>query len=99
MAKQHYCFLERFNNYFNRKVIKYDFLTEYQAKSANYFIPLMPDGSMMPFDFNPNDNVMTEIIANEVPFDPDYFLLLDAEGKIMSRWLSLIHISEPTRPY
>ena len=86
MAKQHYCFLERFNNYFNRKVIKYDFLTEYQAKSANYFIPLMPDGSMMPFDFNPNDNVMTEIIANEVPFDPDYFLLLDAEGKIVSRW-------------
>ena len=86
MAKQHYCFLERFNNYFNRKVIKYDFLTEYQAKSADHFIPLMPDGSMMPFDFNPNDNVMTEIIANEVPFDPDYFLLLDAEGEIVSRW-------------
>lgn len=84
--KVHYCFLERFNNYFNRKIIKYDSLLEYQNNSKSFFIPEDTHGAMMPFDFNPNDNVMTEIIANEVPFDPDYFLLLDEEQNIIQRW-------------
>jgi hypothetical protein len=89
MAKQHYCFLERFNNYFNRKVIRHESLEDYQDASKDFFIPSLPDNSMMPFDFNPNDNITTEIIANEVPFDPDYFLLLDSEGDIVSRWFVL----------
>ena len=89
MAKQHYCFLERFNNYFNRKVIKYDFLSEYQDKAKDNFIPVDANGAMTPFDFNPNDNITTEIIANSVPFDPDYFLLLDDKGDIVSRWFVL----------
>ena len=89
MAKQYYCFLERFNNYFNRKLIKYDFLTEYQAKAKANFIPEDVNGAMTPFDFNPNDNITTEIIVNDVPFDPDYFLLLDAEENIVSRWFVL----------
>lgn len=84
--KQHYCFLEKFNNYFNRKIIKYDSLLEYQNNSKSFFIPVDSQGAMLPFDFNPNDNVMTEIIANEVPFDPDYFLLLDDEQNIVQRW-------------
>lgn len=89
MAKQYYCFLERFNNYFNRKLIRYDFLTEYQAKAKANFIPEDVNGAMIPFDFNPNDNVTTEIIVNDVPFEPDYFLLLDAEDNIISRWFVL----------
>lgn len=87
--KLHYCFLERFNNYFNRKIIKYDTLLEYQNNSKSFFIPEDTHGAMMPFDFNPNDNVMTEIIANEVPFDPDYFLLLDDDSNIVQRWFVL----------
>ena len=89
MAKQYYCFLERFNNYFNRKLIRYDFLTEYQAKAKDDFIPVDANGAMTPFDFNPNDNITTEIIVNDVPFDPDYFLLLDADENIVSRWFVL----------
>lgn len=89
MAKQYYCFLERFNNYFNRKLIRYDLLSEYQDKAKDDFIPVDANGDMTPFDFNPNDNITTEIIVNDVPFDPDYFLLLDAEENIVSRWFVL----------
>lgn len=89
MAKQCYCFLERFNNYFNRKLIKYDALEDYQNNSQSSFIPIDDNGRMLPFDFNPNDNITTEIIANDVPFDPDYFLLLDDEENIVSRWFVL----------
>ena len=89
MAKQHYCFLERFNNYFNRKLIKYDALEDYETNSQSSFIPIDDNGRMLPFDFNPNDNITTEIIVNDVPFDPDYFLLLDADENIVSRWFVL----------
>ena len=89
MAKQHYCFLERFNNYFNRKVIRYESLSDYQDNAQDDFIPVDSEGNMTPFDFNPNDNITTEIIANGVPFDPDYFLLLDDAGEIISRWFVL----------
>ena len=84
--KQYYCFLERFNNYFNRKIIKFDTLAEYKNASKDFFIPEDSNSSMIPFDFNPNDNITTEIIVNDVPFDPDYFLLLDAEANIVQRW-------------
>lgn len=87
--KQCYCLLERFNNYFNRKIIKYDNLSDYEDHSQESFIPYNEDGSMTRFDFNPNDNVMTEIIVNNVPFDPDYFLLLDEEANIVQRWFVL----------
>lgn len=87
--KQYYCFLEKFNNYFNRKIIKYSSLEDYQNNSKDFFIPEDSNGKMLPFDFNPNDNVMTEIIANDLEFTPDYFLLLDEEQNIISRWFIL----------
>ena len=89
MAKQHYCFLERFNNYFNRKLIRKETLGDYENASQDSYIPTLANGSMTPFDFNPNDNITTEIIANGVPFDPDYFLLLDEDAQIVSRWYVL----------
>ena len=89
MAKQYYCFLEKFNNYFNRKIIKFDSLSNYQTHSNRSFIPSDSEGGMTPFDFNPNDNVTTEIIVNDVPFDPDYFLLLDEDQEIIQRWFVL----------
>ena len=87
--KQCYCLLERFNNYFNRKIIKYESLSDYEDHAKDSFIPLNEDGTMTSFDFNPADNVMTEIIVNNVPFDPDYFLLLDNNGNIVQRWFIL----------
>ena len=91
MAKQYYCFLERFNNYFNRKLIKYDDFEDYidNNHSNDYFVPTDANGNMTPFDFNPNDNITTEIICNDVPFDPDYFLLMDEDKNIVSRWFVL----------
>ena len=93
MAKQHYCFLERFNNYFNRKVIRYSEIDDYVIHSQNYFVPTSSNGngtySNTLFDFNPNDNITTEIIVNDVPFDPDYFLLFDEDDNIISRWFVL----------
>lgn len=92
MAKLHYCFLERFNNYFNRKVIKYTDIEDYIDHSQNFYIPeTVVEGVSHNtlFDFNPNDNITTEIILNDVPFDPDYFLLFDPDDKIVSRWFVL----------
>ena len=86
MAKQHYCFLERFNNYFNRKIIMFNSLEDYENNSKSFFIPSNADEIPTSFDFNPDDNVRTEVINNDVPFDPDYFLLLDEEMEIVQRW-------------
>jgi len=86
MAKTHYCYLKKFNNYFNRKIIRFDTLEEYQSASEDYEIPLNDKGQTALFDFNPNDNVTTEIIGNDLSFDPDYFLVLDTDLNILSRW-------------
>lgn len=87
--KRYYCFLKKFNNYFNRKIIKFSSLAEYENASQDYFIPVDTHDSALPFDFNPNDNITTEIIVNDVPFDPDYFLLLDEDSDIIQRWFVL----------
>ena len=84
-----YCFLEKFNNYFNRKIIKYESINDYIDHAKDSFIPIASDGNKAKFNFNPNDNVMTEIIANSVPFDPDYFLLIDDNEAIIQRWFVL----------
>jgi len=87
--KYHYCFLKRFNNYFNRKIIKYDSLLEYQEHSESFFIPEDQEGHTKSMDFNPNDNVTTEIIVNDIPFDPDYLLIFDADLNIVQRWFAI----------
>lgn len=89
MAKRSYEFLERFNNYFNRKIIKLDTRKDYEKEAQNSYIPVDSNGRPLPFDFNPNDNITTEIIVNDVPFEPDYFLLLDEAENIVSRWFVL----------
>ena len=85
MAKLHYLILERFNNYFNRKLIRFESIPDYLQVAQNYYIP-MTESNPTKFDFNPNDNITTEIICNGVEFDPDYFLLFDDDGEIVSRW-------------
>ena len=94
--KTHFLILKKFNNYFNRKIIKYDTLEDYQEHSEDFFIPKNSDGSITQFDFNPNDNVMTATIINNLEFDPDYLVVfteINEEIKIISRWF----IIEQTR--
>ena len=73
-------FLEKFNNYFNRKIIGYSEIQDYLDSVENYFVPEHT------ISFNPADNVSTEIIMNDCPFDPDYCILMDLENEIVSRW-------------
>ena len=88
--KLHYCFLKRFNNYFNRKVILYDNLEDYQNNAEDYDVPMNQAGTDYAlFDFNPNDHVATEVIANEISFDPDYLVVFDPDGEVVSRWFVL----------
>lgn len=91
--KQHYCFFRKFNNYFNRKIIYYDNFESYLESLEDvddYYIPMASDEETpLPFDFNPNDNVMTEIFVNDLPFDPDYFILFNDDYSIASRWFVL----------
>ena len=91
IMKVNYGFYERFNNYFNRKLIKYTDTTDYENHSKNSFYPRnSSDTDFALFDFTPNDNITTEIIVNDVPFDPDYFLTLDPEdNSILQRWFVL----------
>lgn len=51
--------LKGFNNYFNRKIIKYDALADYIAKSNEHY--LFED-----INFNPSDGVTTsQVIGSE----------------------------------
>jgi hypothetical protein len=87
--KVYFCLLEKFNNYFNRKVIRYDILDDYLSGVEDFFIPSKDNDTFLPFDFNPNDNVSTEVIINDLEFEPDYMLVLDSDNNILSRWFVL----------
>lgn len=73
-------FLVKFNNYYNRRVKRFETIDEYidECKSSVIF------GGI---DFKPNDGVDTTQVINWSDEDgtPDYLLLLDA-NEIVSRW-------------
>ena len=71
--------LENFNNYFNRKVKRYNTLEEYLQNSDKY-------EPLSGVNFNPADGVNTTHIINMVDLNPDYLLVVDDAGKIVSRW-------------
>ena len=72
--------LENFNNYFNRKVIKYDTLDEYLQHSDKY-------EPLAGVNFNPADGVNTSYILNTLnDVKPDYLLVVDEYNRIVSRW-------------
>lgn len=77
------CFLKKFNNYFNRIIKGYETLAEYQSAAADYFL------YDKPINYNPYDNVSTELIMNDCDFDPDYVLILNSELSIVARWFVL----------
>ena len=79
------CFLRKFNNYFNRIIKGFSTCSEYETAvgEGNYFL------YSKAINYNPNDNVSTELIMNDCPFDPDYLLILDTNGDIVARWFVL----------
>lgn len=85
--KLHYLFLKKFNNYFNRKLRYYALLSAYISAAEDYYIPVDKTGLQYAFfDFNPNDNVTAEAVANNCPFDPDYLVIFDSNDNIVYRW-------------
>lgn len=77
------CFLKRFNNYFNRIIKGFAALDEYKAAAEAFYLY---DKTI---NYNPYDNVSTELIMNDCPFDPDYALILDSDLDIVARWFVL----------
>lgn len=89
-----YLFLEKFNNYFNRKVIKYDTIVQYMFASGGFKL------QSAIVNFKPNDNVSTEIIDNDVGIHPDYLLVLnDAADEIISRWFIMETVRTREKQY
>ena len=85
MADRFVCLLKKFNNYFNRIIKGYSTLEEYETAlgEGNYFV------YENAINFNYSDNVSTELIMNDCPFEADYLLLLDKDLTIISRWFIL----------
>lgn len=87
-------YLNGFNNYYNRKIIKYEALIDYIPEDADFGIDYFYEQAI---NFNPNDGVSATHICNFtgrdgeqkiVYFDwtPNYALVVDDEGNIISRW-------------
>ena len=56
------------------------FEIEYQYTNREYFVAEN-------INFNKNDEVVSEVVGNDVPFNPDYLLVLDpSNDEIISRW-------------
>ena len=71
-------YLLSYNNYYNRLVK--------QESSLSAYIPFVLDTATN-FNFNPNDGVSTRIIVNyQQDKTPDYALVVDDSGEIVSRW-------------
>ncbi len=72
--------LKKFNNYFNRIIKTFDDTEVYEDASEDSF--LYPK----PVNYDPKDNVSTEAIINNCPFEPDYAIYIDEDRNIISRW-------------
>ena len=84
-------FYFKFNNYYNRKIIFYDSLDDYELNSEAY-------GIIEDVNFNPNDGLNAHLIVNtnkltgRGEFDniPDYLVITEHEStEIMARWFIL----------
>ena len=77
--------LENFNNYYNRRIIRYETIKEYETHQTNN------NKGYIQFtaNFIPNDGVSTEHIVNaqqlDIDWNPDYLILVSA-GIIVQRW-------------
>ena len=83
--KYYVVLFKKFNNYFNRIIKGYDTIAEYEADvgTGNYY------HYASEINYNPADNVSTELIMNDCPFDADYLIYYDDDEEIVSRWFIL----------
>lgn len=73
-------YLEKFNNYYNRRLKYFSDITSYMNNSAEIYYNTS-------VDFNPGDGVLTTKTANfDININPDYLLVIDEERNIVSRW-------------
>lgn len=72
-------FFLQFNNYYNRKVRKFDSLSDYAS-----FV-LGPETGVNR-NFNPNDGIDAEATVNWAYKIPDYCIVTNTQGTILSRW-------------
>lgn len=83
-------FLKKFNNYHNRKLIRYADLDTYLDEVEDWENPENAKGEPTAVDFNPNDGITTQIVTNWGDrFEPDYLLVCkqtQSGYEIVSRW-------------
>ena len=76
-------FLQGFNNYYDRRVKKYEYATEYVNESITTYV-------LNDTNFNPNDGISAShtVGAINVPlnFSPDYMVEVNNNGLVTSRW-------------
>lgn len=85
--------LKNFNNYFNRKIIKYETYEEY--------VQQVPDSDILKnINFIPNDGITTEQIINwTYDWTPDYLLCINDKNEIDSRWFVIEAVRTRGRQY
>lgn len=81
--------LENFNNYYNRRIIRYETINEYLTHQTN----LGNEYAIFNANFIPNDGVTTEHIVNSqqlnIDWNPNYIVLVDENNNIYQRWFVL----------
>ena len=84
------CLLKKFNNYFNRIIKGYAALSDYEDAAEAYYYYADASDNPIAVNFDFADNVSTELVMNDCPFEPDYLLLLTTDEnddlQIVSRW-------------
>lgn len=83
--------LKNFNNYYNRKIIKYEDSVNYTSRYEYRTLPNI--------NFVPNDGILTEQIINwSEDFTPDY-LICEENGQIVSRWFVMEAVRTRSKQY
>lgn len=86
--------LSGFNNYFNRRIVKYSSIDDYL--DTDHSDDLL---ALEKINFNPNDNVGTKIILNTTLDNADYLVVYDDDDNIISRWFVLSNVRQRNGQY
>lgn len=74
-------YLLLYNNYYNRLVKREDTIEDYIALGSDVVL-----GAIERVNFNPNDGINTRQVINWKGAEPDYLIVVDEYGEIVSRW-------------
>ena len=77
--------LENYTDYFSRKVILHNLTSEYYDAVGTGHYEIKPG-----VNFNPNDNLSTELVVNSMAIQPNYLLVAAEQSYVIqSRWYVL----------